>query len=125
MNTNNISLENKLKKFMHEYKLTVRKFCEVIGMSSANLYDVYRRNNIDTKYLRIISEKYKVPMWYFFVNDEQALTNNNNNSAQTATEKTILKNEVKALKKEVKLLTDLVDTKDLLIDELMNSRCNS
>ncbi|NJO90152.1 MAG: hypothetical protein HC831_15310 [Chloroflexia bacterium] len=94
-------------------------------MSTTNLYDVFRRNSIDTKYLNIIEEKYDVSPGFFVVEEDSAsyvVTSNTANEnelikkLQESNER--LRKEIEGYKREIELLKKLVESKDMLIKNL-------
>jgi hypothetical protein len=65
-----VDLEKKFKELIRKKGVQVKDFCKEIGMSQSNLYGIYKRNSIDTRYLKAITEKYDVPESYFMVAEQ-------------------------------------------------------
>lgn len=50
-----------------------------IGVSVSNLYELYKKNSVETKYVEKLSEFFDVPIMYFFSDSENLVTKKNNN----------------------------------------------
>lgn len=49
-----IDLKKNIKEFLKDRRITIEEFCNVIGITNPNLYKIYARGSIDTKYLELI-----------------------------------------------------------------------
>lgn len=128
MKDNKLNLKKKFDALLKEKDLTVRGFCKEIGMSSTNLYDIYKRNSIDTKYLDIINEKYDVPPSYFVIEEEmmgyqlkQNINKEEDLKKNYLDEIEHLKKELESKQKEIELLRELVDSKNEVIRTMKGS----
>ena len=113
-----IDLEKNIKLFLKERNLGVREFCEVLKMTTPNLYKIYARGSIDTEYLEKVSKKWDVPIWYLLIDKNEH--ENQTKVRQDVNES--LRNENEMLRDGIKTLKDLVKTKDELIKQLKKSK---
>jgi len=109
-----IELEINIKRFLKNRRIQLKEFCESIGTSQANIYGIYERNSIETKYLEKVSEKYEVPIYELLINENES---NNVQQSENSRIKELIK-DLKNTEKEVKLLRELLDSKNEIIDNL-------
>lgn len=104
-----IDLEKNIKNFLKERKINVLDFCNEIGISNPNLYKIYARGSIDTKYLEKIRDVYNVPLCYILENDidNKILTKVRNEGNES------LIHENEMLREGIKILRAGIDFKSL------------
>jgi len=129
METNDVSLEKKFRDLLNYKRMTVREFCKEVGITTTTLYDVYKRNSIDTKYLDVIEEKFKISKMYFFSDAEsvQIYINGNENKlgdVNNGTSKSIqvLKKEIESKNREIELLSQIIEDKNEIIKALKGNK---
>ncbi len=125
MKKSKIDLKKKLKNLMNEKGITQSDFCDTLGMTVSNLYKIYERNTIDTKYLEIIDDKFNVHPGYFFSDSNNftiTINGNKNNvkdiSPDSRDRIRELEKELEASRNEIKLLRELIESKNELIKQL-------
>ncbi len=125
MSNSKINLEKKIREVLKEKDVSIRKFCREIGMSTTNLYDVFKRNSIDTKYLNIIEDKYDVSPGFFVVEEDNVkynitsvISNEQDMVKKFQEDNDQLRKEIEGYKREIELLKSLVESKDMLIKNL-------
>jgi transcriptional regulator with XRE-family HTH domain len=125
MNIKEVNLEKKIKNLLDKKHIRVREFCREIGMTTGNLYKIYERNSIDTKYLKVIAQKYEVPESYFVVEEQEleyqvkkVISNEKDLVKKYIDDNEHLKKELEAKEKEIALLRELVDSKNMIIEGL-------
>lgn len=55
-----LRIENNLRELLKNNRIQLTELCKVMGITTAGLYKIYKRNSIETKYLELISEKYNI-----------------------------------------------------------------
>jgi len=125
MKNSEINLEKKFKELLAAKKLTVRGFCSEIGMTTGNLYKIFKRNSIDTKHLKVIADKYDVPESFFTVQDQEVeykvkrvISNENDLMKKYIDDNEKLRRDLEAKAKEIELLRELLDSKNEIIKGL-------
>ncbi len=123
MSTKILNLEEKFKYLLHVKNVTVRAFCKEIGLSPTGLYDIYQRNTIDSKYLQSIYKKYDVHPCFFFVTSNKMRYDSDCEEdglllKELQGKVDLYKKEMSAKDKEIDLLRELVDSKNMLIKSL-------
>ena len=56
----------KIKSLITNSNLSVKEISEKMGISSPNIYRLYERESVETKYLVRLSEIFEIPISYFF-----------------------------------------------------------
>ena len=70
----NVHIGKIIEEFLSNIDMTVTKFAERIGTSRNNVYDIFKREGIDTALLIRISQVLKYDFFQHFVNSEESKT---------------------------------------------------
>jgi|JFJP01.1.fsa_nt_gi hypothetical protein len=109
-----VRLEKNIKKFLKDRGIQLKDFVEAIGISQANIYNIYERNSIETKYLEKTAEIYKVPIYHLLLDENLEKVNKEIENSRIKE----LTKDLKHCSKEVDLLRELLDSKNEIIDNL-------
>jgi transcriptional regulator with XRE-family HTH domain len=102
------AFEIKIRELITENRLTIRKFCERIGMTNPNLYVIFKRNSIDSKYLERISNEFGVPVSYFYDDEYKKKLEESGMSKILENEKIdALSKKIHELEEKNRILTEL------------------
>jgi hypothetical protein len=115
-----INLEKRIKKFLKDRKIPVKDFCEALEISPANLYNIYKRNSIDSKYLERFSSVYKLDISYLISSEYT----NQQEYIDVKGKMNAFEQENENLKREVKLLRELLESKNEIIQNLKKNERN-
>jgi transcriptional regulator with XRE-family HTH domain len=69
----------KIKNLVKSSSKPKEDVASFIGVSVSNLYELYKKNSVETKYVEKLSEFFDVPIMYFFSDSENLVTKKNNN----------------------------------------------
>jgi len=96
---------SKIKELIQDSKYSVKEISEKLGISSPNIYRLYERESMETKYLVKLSEIFNVPVGYFFSDKDSKSINQEieDLKKQLATQSESLE----FLKKENSMLSEL------------------
>lgn len=61
---------SKIKSLIQGSEYNVKEIADKIGISAPNIYRLYERDSVETKYLVALAEIYKVSISYFFNGEE-------------------------------------------------------
>jgi transcriptional regulator with XRE-family HTH domain len=117
----------KIKNLAKNRGITLKDLAVKIDMSEANLYRVFKRQSIETKYLESIADVLQVPVGYFFgeiQEDGKKIVQSGENNLVGSNQNIINSNAVKELeecRKEVAYLKEQVKDKEKLI-KLLESK---
>ena len=89
----------KLKKLVEERKVNQTEFAEQIGRKREYLYELYKKEHINTELLQIIAKYFSVSMSYFFDEDD-----NNVNEPLSVYGESIQDKYIKNLEREIERL---------------------
>lgn len=57
---------SRIKSLIQGSEYSVKEIADKIGISAPNIYRLYERDSVETKYLVTLAEIYRVPISYFF-----------------------------------------------------------
>ncbi len=110
----------KIKSLIDISGQSVNETADKLGMSHQNLYNMFKKESVDTKYLVMLSRMFGVPMSYFFDdslppmsvrgNGNQAIAGHNNLVGGGGSD-----GRVAALEEKVALLERLLEEKERYI----------
>ncbi|PKP48107.1 MAG: hypothetical protein CVT94_09460 [Bacteroidetes bacterium HGW-Bacteroidetes-11] len=64
--TDNLHVGSRMKVLINNSNLSVKEISEKMGISPPNIYRLYERESVETKYLVKLSEIFEIPISYFF-----------------------------------------------------------
>lgn len=86
----------KIKQLVESKKMTPIEFAQLLGKKSrASAYDVWDREDINTKDLKIIASHFEVEMSYFFETKTKSKSKTESNSANSDELKSYLMDQVR------------------------------
>jgi len=125
----------KIKKAIERTSLDPVKVAAAINMSTANLYRIFKRDSVETKYLLRLSSLLNIPLSYFyedsqtidnFVNQNGEISHNEGSSSErsssTSHSKSDLKYELEKALFKIEMFEQRLRDKDLIIELLKASR---
>jgi transcriptional regulator with XRE-family HTH domain len=62
----NLHVGSRMKVLINNSNLSVKEISEKMGISPPNIYRLYERESVETKYLVKLSEIFEIPISYFF-----------------------------------------------------------
>jgi len=118
------SLEKKIKILLTKNNISIEKLAFSIGITKNTLLNVFKKNEINTKYLVKISEHFDMPMSYFFDEDCNNVKIENVGNETTGNGNKIgnvsINNENEKLKIENEYLKKQIKDKEEIINLLKN-----
>lgn len=122
---NSIHVGNNINEILQNLGVSKVDFAKLIGKTREHTYKIIANSNVNTEILQILHNEYDIPYSIFFSTEKQInikIKGDSNEIKQlgitTDNKKLIDDNELKALKKEIELLQEIVKTKDDLINVL-------
>ncbi len=110
------NLEKKIKVLLTKNKISIENLAFSIGITKNTLLNVFKKNEINTKYLVKISEHFGMPMSYFFedgdgsYNVANSQNGNGNKNTQIVNERcNSLAIENEYLKKQIKDKEEIIN----------------
>lgn len=111
-----------IKDFIDRSPFSVNEVAESIGTTPQNLYKLFKKESLDTKYLEDISRVIGIPVSNLF-NEMFNTTNISNADENNLLIK--LKNENESLKKRISELAEQLEDKKMIIDFLKERKAVS
>ncbi len=120
-----LSIGEKIKRAIKQSPFTISEVAKTIGISNQNLYKIFKRDSVESKYIKKLSDLLNIPQSYFY--------NNQNDGEKIVFENTKennglllkLKNENEQLKTKVKELSEQLEDKKMIIDLLKERKAIS
>jgi len=114
----------KIKKIAQEKEIKINVLAAKLGLTRAGIYEIFKRKEISTELLKKISIILKVPMSYWFNDDEKNRFDNmyylgdDECGAKLAEANKI----IESLQDKIKIQYDLISSKDKTISILENQK---
>ena len=106
---------------LREKGLPISEFARRINTNRNNVYDIFRRDSIDTSLLKKISEVLDFDFFQCFNNSELSVSTEFNQKKDVSA----LENKILALEKEITYLSETIIDKDRIIELLEEKRNRS
>lgn len=125
-----MKIGEKIRQAIVNSPYTVTEIAEKLGTSNQNLYKIFKKDSVDSKYLEGISKLLKLNISFFFENTEDSSPNlptdeekriltNLKNEVDSLIQKNNLQEEMMSnLKKQVSILKIQIEDKEKIIDLL-------
>lgn len=126
-----MNIGKKIKQLQESKRITISELAIELEMSHAAVYDIFKKEDVNTKILRRLSESYGVPLEYFF---DESIPGSGNKISGNTTGNNIqnvsgsghnISIDPHDCQKEVEHLTTLLKQKDKIIDlqeKLLNKK---
>lgn len=133
MSNKNFKIGIKIKGVFEKRNLSIVDFAKSLNMSTTGVYDIFKRDHINTANLIKISEILDVPISYFFTEDDipenvkffnngNVAIGNKNTSTNTINNSNMFHERMQSLEKEIANLKELIKSKDEIIELLRQKK---
>jgi len=115
----NQHIGTKIKDLINSSNLSVKEVSEKMGISPPNIYRIYERESVETKYLVKLTEIFGIPISYFFDDvDSKKLESEISNLKKMLELK---EGEIKSLKEKIEMLGKLLDLSESQLKKRVES----
>jgi len=111
-----VSIGKIIEKIVREKRFPITEFAQKINTNRNNVYDIFRRDTIDTGLLLKISEVLEHDFFTDLLSDVSTTEKTAHSTNQVSTDITLLKKRIEELEKELKITQSQLKDKELIIE---------
>lgn len=110
---------SRIKELIINSNLSVKEISEKLGISSPNIYRLYERDSVETRYLVKLSEIFNIPISYFFGDVDSRELESEINGFKRKLE--LKEEELISLKEKNEMLGKLLELKETQLQKRVES----